>query len=200
MDASLVEAPRQRNSKEENDQLKTGIIPEGWKEQPTKLRQKDTDARWTKKNNQSYYGYKNHAKVDSKSKLVTGYMVTNASVHDSQALDTLLCEQDNGQDLYADSAYTGQQETLDKHGVKDQVCEKSARNRPLTEDQKRSNKEKSKTRVRVDHVFGYMENSMGSMFNRKIGIKRAETVIGLMNLTYNMLRKYPVRGDLGQWN
>jgi len=60
---------------------------------------------------------------------------------------------------------------------------------PLTQQQKDSNKQKSKVRARVEHVFGFMENSMGSMYNRKIGIKRAETVIGLMNLTYNMFRK-----------
>lgn len=189
VDASFVEAPRQRNSKEENDLIKSGIVPKSWKEQPAKMRQKDTDARWTKKNNQSYYGYKNHTKVDVKSKLVTGYVVSDASVHDSQTLDDLLDEADRGQCLYADSAYVGQQETLDKYEVADQICEKGARNRPLSEQQKQSNREKSKTRARVEHVFGFMENTMGSMFNRKIGIRRAETVIGLMNLTYNMFRK-----------
>lgn len=189
VDASFVEAPRQRNSREENDQIKSGTIPESWTEQPAKMRQKDTDARWTKKNNQSYYGYKNHTKVDLKSKLVTGYVVSDASVHDSQALDDLLDERDREQDLYADSAYVGQHETLNKYEITDQICEKGARNRPLTEQQKQSNREKSKTRARVEHVFGFMENTMGRIFNRKIGIRRAETVIGLMNLTYNMFRK-----------
>ncbi len=41
----------------------------------------------------------------------------------------------------------------------------------------------------MEHIFGFMDNSMGSMFFRKIGIKRANTTIGLMNLTYNMFRK-----------
>lgn len=194
VDASFVEVPRQRNSREENAQIKTGTIPEQWKEKPAKLRQKDTDGRWTKKNNQSYYGYKNHTKVDSKGKLITSYTVSDASVHDSQMLDPLLDHQDKAQNLYADSAYIGQQETLRKHQVKDQICEKGVRNRPLTEEQKASNRKKSQTRARVEHIFGFMENSMGSMFNRKIGIKRAETVIGLMNLTYNMFRKLQLDG------
>ena len=189
IDASFVEVPRQRNSREDNAEIKSGKVPDKWKQTPNKLAQKDVDARWTKKNNVSYYGYKNHAKVDGKSKLITNYQVTDASVHDSQALDALLSEEDHLQSLYADSAYTGQQETLRKYKLKDEVCEKGVKNKPLTEEQRASNREKSKTRARVEHVFGFMENSMGSMFNRKIGIERAKTVVGLMNLTYNMFRK-----------
>jgi len=192
VDASFVEVPRQRNSREENAEVKAGEIPAKWKETPTKLAQKDVDARWTKKNNVSYYGYKNHAKVDGKSKFITNYKVTDASVHDSQVLDDLLEEQDKSAPLYADSAYVGQEETLNKYEVEDQICEKGVRNKPLTDEQRKRNKQKSKTRARVEHVFGFMENSMGSMFNRKIGIKRAESVIGLMNLTYNMFRKLQV--------
>lgn len=189
IDASFVEAPRQRNSKDKNDQIKQGKGSGLWKDKPNKKRQKDVDARWTKKNNQSYYGYKNHAKVDGKSKLIDTYTVTDASVHDSQTVDTLLRQGDQGQELYADSAYVGQQEFIDKYEVINQIHEKGYKNKPLTEKQKETNTEKSRTRVRVEHVFGFMENSMSSMCFRKIGVKRAETVIGLMNLTYNMFRK-----------
>jgi len=190
IDASFVEAPRQRNKREENAQIKeNNTIPEEWKKNPYKLAQKDIDARWTKKNNISYYGYKNHAKSDSKSKIITEYKVTDASVHDSQVLDDLLTAQDKGEDIYADSAYIGQEEVLEKNQVKDQIHEKGFKNKPLTLLQKENNKKKSKTRARVEHIFGFMENSMGGMYSRKVGIRRAETVIGLMNLTYNMFRK-----------
>ncbi len=73
--------------------------------------------------------------------------------------------------------------------VKDQIHENGCKNKPLTKEQKSSNTEKPETRARVEHVFGFMKNSTGSMFFRKIGIKRAETAIGLMNLTYNMFYK-----------
>jgi IS5 family transposase len=100
IDASFVEAPRQRNSKEENARIKKeGAAPKQWEESPEKLAQKDVDARWTKKNNQTYYGYKNHTKVDSESKLISNYLVTDASVHDSQALDQLLEEKDKGEQI-----------------------------------------------------------------------------------------------------
>ena len=189
IDASFVEAPKQRNSRDKNKQIKQGKADDLWNDQPNKKRQKDTDARWTKKNFQNYYGYKNHAKVDAKSKLIDSYKVTDASVHDSQTVDDLLEEKDKGQELYADSAYVGQEDTLNKYELKNQIHEKGYKNNPLTENQKLSNTEKSRTRARVEHVFGFMENSMGSMFFRKVGIKRAETTIGLMNLTYNMFRK-----------
>jgi IS5 family transposase len=189
IDASFVEAPRQRNGREKNKQIKEGKGDELWNEEPNKKRQKDIEARWTKKNFQNYFGYKNHAKSDSKSKLIDTYKVTDASVHDSQTVDDLLDEKDKGQELYADSAYVGQEETLDKHQVKNKIHEKGYKNNPLTEEQKLANTEKSRTRVRVEHIFGFMENSMGGMFFRKIGIKRAETTIGLINLTYNMFRK-----------
>ena len=149
VDASFVEAPRQRNNREDNKKIKSGHADDLWKEQPHKKSQKDIDARWTKKNFQNYYGYKNHAKVDAKSKLIDTYTVTDASVHDSQTLEDLLQDQDKGQELYADSAYVGQEDVLEKHHIKDQIHEKGYKNKPLTEQQKSSNTEKSRTRARV---------------------------------------------------
>src|ERR1700677_4507656 len=75
VDASFVEVPRQRNSREENKQIKDGEVPKEWKDNENKLEQKDVDARWTKKNGVSFYGYKNHAKCDEKSKLITSYCI-----------------------------------------------------------------------------------------------------------------------------
>jgi IS5 family transposase len=190
IDASFVEVPKQRNSRDENKQIKEGQTPENWEKNPSKLAQKDVDARWTKKNNVSFYGYKDHVKVDGKSKLIERYTVTPASVHDSQELDTLLERSDKGQELYADSAYKGEEQSLilKKRKVIDQVCAKGYKNKPLNKKQIKSNKKKSKMRARVEHVFGFMENSMNKLFIRTIGKKRAEAVIGLINLTYNLFR------------
>jgi transposase, IS5 family len=192
IDASFVEVPKQRNSRADNKTIKEGKTPKDWEDKPNKKAQKDTDARWTKKRNQSYFGYKNHIKTCSKSKIITKYKVTDACVHDSQATEDLLDQvKDKGEDFYADSAYTGekQEDIIKQKGVINQVCEKGYKNNPLTEEQKENNKEKSKTRVRVEHIFGFMENSMNGMYIKVIGTKRVTSVIGLMNLTYNMFRK-----------
>jgi IS5 family transposase len=191
IDASFVEVPRQRNSRDENAQIKSGEIPESFTQNPHKQSQKDTDARWTKKNNVSYFGYKNHTKEDAKSKLIIKYIVTDASVHDSNATDSLLDDKDKGEAFYADSAYSGApgEAIIKEKEMINQVCEKGTGNHPLTEEQKASNREKSRIRSRVEHIFGFMENSMNGMYIQCIGIKRAAAVIGLMNLTYNMFRK-----------
>ena len=192
IDASFVEVPRQRNTRDENKTIKKeNKIPKEWTKKPNKLAQKDVDARWTKKGGQNYYGYKNHTKTDSKSKIITKYTVTTASVHDSQTLELLLEDKDKGETLHADSAYKGQDqdEIINNKELKNEVHEKGSRNNPLTDKQKESNTIKSKTRARVEHIFGFMENSMNGMGIRSIGIKRAEAIIGLTNLTYNMFRK-----------
>jgi len=190
VDASFTVAPRQRNTREENQKIKDGEGEDLWNDKPNKKKHKDIDARWTKKNDETFYGYKNHAKVDTKSKFIRKYVVTDASVHDSQALDPLLDEEDENQDLNADSAYTGeeQEDTITKYKMKNKVNEKGYRNKPLTEEQKLSNRQKSKTRARVEHVFGFMEQSMNGLFIRSVGILRATGIIGLINLTYNLFR------------
>jgi IS5 family transposase len=191
VDASFVEAPRQRNTREENKHIKqAGTAPEQWKNKPHKLCQKDIDARWTKKNFVTFFGYKNHIKADTKTKLIEKYIVTDASVHDSQVIEELLTEKDRGQPLYADSAYGGedQQKVYKKKEMDDQVHEKGYRNKPLTEKQKADNREKSRVRARVEHVFGFVENSMNGSIVRTIGMLRAQAKIGMMNLTYNISR------------
>lgn len=191
IDASFIEVPKQRNTKADNEIIKSGDIPSSISENPHRKSQKDTDARWVQKNKVNFFGYKDHVKIDAKSKIITKYLVTDASVHDSQATEKLLDEKDKGEAFYADSAYSGEpQEKIiaDKEMI-NKVCEKGYRNKPLTEDQKGENTTKSRIRSRVEHIFGFMENSMNGMGINNIGIKRITAVVGLMNLTYNMFRK-----------
>ncbi len=190
VDASFTVAPRQRNTWEENKRIKNGEGDDLWNDKPNKKSHKDIDARWTKKNGETFYGYKNHAKVDTKSKFINTYTVTDASVHDSQALDNLLTKKDKDQDLHADSAYTGEEQDkiIAKYKMKNKVHEKGYRNKPLTKQQKESNTKKSKIRARVEHVFGFMEQSMNGLVLKSVGLVRATGIIGLINLTYNLFR------------
>lgn len=190
VDASFVPAPRQRNTKEENKKIKDGEGEELWKDAPKKKKHKDIDARWVKKDGETIYGYKNHIKVDQKSKIIDSYQVTDASLHDSQALEKLLKAEDTQQDLYADSAYIGknQEKIISKQCMHNKVHEKGYRNKPLNQEQKDNNKNKSKIRARVEHVFGFMEQSMQGLHVKSVGILRASGIIGLINLTYNLFR------------
>ena len=197
IDATFVEVPKSRNSREDNARIKAGELPEGWdKEDPATVHmrcQKDTDARWTKKNQETHFGYKNHINADAKNKLIRAYAVTPASVHDSQVFDELLDhssdEDGKKRAAYADSAYRSkeQEERLQANAIESQVCEKGTRGKPLTEEQKATNRVKSKIRVRVEHVFG-AQAQMGGHLVRTIGMARARVKIAIMNLAYNMRR------------
>ena len=191
VDATFVDAPRQRNTREENKTIKAGDIPEEWAENTPeathKLAQKDTDARWAVKNKEKHYGYKDHTKVDADSKIITDYAVTNAAVHDSNEFVDFIDGTDKV--VFADSAYAGREiaEKLPKN-VENSIHEKGYRNRPLTDEQKESNRNKSKIRARIEHVYGYMTGSMKGITVRSIGSQRAGFNIGLTNLVYNLCR------------
>lgn len=186
VDATIVKAPIQRNSQEENDKIKQGEQIAEW----NKKRQKDIDARWVKKHGNSSYGYKDHIKIDRKSKLIDSYAVGTASEHDSQKLDSLISKKDKGQTLYGDSAYRGekQEEIISKSKMKSRIHKKDYRGKPLTESEIKTNKSRSKIRVRVEHIFGHMKKCMGGFEIRSIGVQRAKTQIGLKNLAYNISR------------
>jgi len=194
IDASFVEVPKQRNTRDENKTIKEGEIPEEWKGKDkaavNKRRQKDTDARWTKKNGENIYGYKNHAKVDKDTKLIVEAVITPANVHDSQPFVELVDSADN--EIWADSAYAGagfEEEIKQKNpDIILHICEKGYRNTPLTDEQKAGNNEKSKIRCRVEHVFGYQTMSMNGMKMRCIGLRRAVREITFKNMAYNLKR------------
>jgi len=189
IDASFVEVPRQRNTREENEEIKNGGTPKEWEEQPAKLRQKDVDARWTKKNEETFFGYKNHATIDAKHKLIREYEATSAEVHDSQVLEKILDPENTNANVYADSAYSSEkmEERLDYLWYRSHIHRKGSRNNPLTEFQQEQNRKKSRVRARVEHVFAQIEAMYGGCI-RCIGRLRAAAKIGLLNLVYNMKR------------
>lgn len=188
VDASFVDAPRQRNTREQNKKIKAGERPEEFDENPAQGRQKDTEARWTKKNNEAHYGWKNHIKADAKSKLITAQVTTDASVHDSQTFKQLVDEED--QRVLADSAYYSEEMeeyVLEQCDAEDFIMRKGYRNKPLSKQEEKTNHTISKVRVRVEHIFGRM-SQMGAEYCRRIGLKRAKQHNSLANLTYNMDR------------
>lgn len=187
VDASIVEAPRQRNSREENKQIKNGEVPQDWSAK--KRSHKDTDATWTKKGKANYYGYKNHIKIDRKKKFIDVYEVSSACVHDAGPGKDLLSKKDKGQTIHADSAYVKSfAEEAKKYGMIPVINEQGCRQRPLTEKQKKRNRKKSKVRCRIEHVFGFLHQARGKVMVKTIGMARAKIKIGLMNLCYNLFR------------
>ena len=190
IDATLVPVPKQRNTREENEEIKAGRLPEGWDKNPDRLRQKDLDARWVKKNDTNYYGYKNSICIDVDHGFIRRYAVTPANIHDSQMLPRLLDPENEHDFVWADSAYSGEcfADLLSLGGFESLIHEKGARNHPLSDEAKKMNRVKSAIRACVEHVFGCMTMSMGGKLTRKIGLERTEVWWGLKNLTFNFLR------------
>ena len=192
VDGTFVEVPRQRNTKEENDQIKNVEVPERIASNPNVLSQKDLDAEWAKKGDETHYGYKNHVRIDEEFKLIQGYGVTGAATHDSVPYLDIMPEKPEypDQEALGDSAYSGKEinTKLEERGFMPMPCEKGYRNKPLTDEQKRTNSMKSSIRCRVEHVFGEQKMRMGNEVLRSIGFARAKFWIGMRNLMYNMSR------------
>ena len=188
VDASIVAAPKQRNSREENKQIKEGQTPDDWSE--NKKRQKDTDARWTKKGGQNHYGYKNHINIDVKHKLIRDYAVTPASVHDSNVLEQILDKNNSSKDVYADSAYGSEDKrnALKKARFRGHIQQKGCRYKKLSDCQIKANYKRAKIRSRVEHIFGVQAMRAVDLLIRTVGIIRAKAKVGLRNLAYNIDR------------
>lgn len=190
IDASIVSAPKQRNSRDDNKTIKEGNIPESFKENANMLRQKDIDARWTKKNHQNYYGYKNHISIDAKFKLIRKYTITPANMSDIHCFDSLININNADKKVWADSAYFSAQkeEQLCTQGYESRIITRNKKHLSQSSDIGRENTRRSKIRVRVEHVFGFINNTMKTNIIRGVGFIRVSAKLGLTNLVYNLCR------------
>lgn len=131
----------------------------------------------TQKGNQWYFGMKAHIGIDSRSKLIHSVVVTSANVHDSQVLGDLLHGDESR--VYGDSAYTGQKNQIKTHAAeaKDFTHKRGRRNHPLDEKARKANRNKSKIRPRVEHLFGIIKHQFGYRKVRYKGLaKNAQAV------------------------
>jgi transposase, IS5 family len=190
VDASIISAPKQRNSRDDNQKIKKRIIPEAFKDNVHRMRHKDCDARWTVKRGQHYFGYKSHINVDMKHKLIRAYDVTPASTADIYAFENLLCDNQADKKVWADSAYQSEkmENRLAELGFESRLIRRYAKHVPASSELAREMARRGKLRKRVEHVFGFMENSMGRKIVRTAGIARATFKVAMMNLVYNFCR------------
>jgi IS5 family transposase len=209
IDATFVTVDKRHTTKKDDESLKEGDAPHDLfdsctervekgeiKDDENVIRQMDMDARWTKKGDERFFGYKDHVKCDNESKIITDFTVTDASVHDSQELINLVNKDDKTVDM--DSGYAGEalrQTVLAKFPeVGLNVCARAYRNRPLTEEEKAINKVISHRRCRIEHIFGYMTRFMGGLTLKCHGISRAYRDISNKNLAYNLKRFVCIMG------
>lgn len=189
IDASIIETKIQHNNKDENDEIKKDRQPQNWDE--NKSRQKDLDARWTKKHNRNFFGFKNHIVIDAKSKLIEDFQVTPANITDTEVGGELIdALSDETEAVYADRAYASTENfnKLSRRKIANRIMRKKQRGQKLSNDLKKFNKSISKVRCRVEHVFGLIKQNGTKFLIRSIGLRRATAQITLMNIAYNMRR------------
>ena len=194
-EASCVDVQRQRKIREEHEEIKEGTVPESFQKNENRMEQQEVPARWAKKGEDVHDGYKNHVKADRTTKLIEDDAVTDARVHDSQAVEDLV-ETDDGI-VHADSAYTGEaiETILEENGVTGEMYEKGYRHHPLTKAQRKRNRTKSAIRVRVEPMFGFMTQTMKDGLKlRWIGMPRITAGIGRLNLVYSLVRYEQILG------
>ena len=206
VDASLVPAPKQRNTTAEKEQIKDGkTSDEIWPDEPNKAAQKDTDARWIVQMSSKtrhaadgtplppistpFFGYKSHLAIDRAFGFIRSWIVTPASTSEGSLLRSLLTTDNTSSNVWADSAYRSKanERWLAEHMLNSQIHRKKPRGRAMPKTTASANANKSRVRAAVEHVFARQKTGFGLMI-RTIGLARAETKIGLANLAYNMNR------------
>ena len=206
IDATVVPAPKQRNTQEEKTAIKEGRIPREWA--PAKVRQKDRDARWSIKYTKAkvqagadpkatkpvdlaipMFGYKNHIGIDRAHGLIRTWEASAANAHDGARLPDLISKENTASGVWADTAYRSKKNEafLARGMFTSNIHQKRLPRRPLPERIARANAKRSKVRAAVEHVFAGQKHRMGLVV-RTIGIARARIKIGMANLVYNFQR------------
>jgi transposase, IS5 family len=205
VDATLVAAPKQRNTTPEKDAIKAGKTAcQIWPDEPARAAQKDTDARWTVKFAKAKpspggkpgidiaipsFGYKSSISICRTFGFIRKGKVTDAARFDGRMLRDVVTSDNTASDVWADTAYRSQanEAWLKRQSRVSGIHRRKPRGKPMPERTAKANVAKSKVRARVEHVFARQKDQMG-LFIRTIGIKRAEAKITLANLAYNMHR------------
>ena len=206
VDASLVPAPKQRNTEDEKAAIKAGkSAAEIWPDKPNKARQKDTNARWTIKIGGKVryrpdgtplpmiavpvFGYKSHISIDRRFGFIREATVTSASGADGRQLKHVVSTDNTGSEVWADSAYRSQRKEkwLTKRMLTSRIHRRKPAGKPMPKASAQSNAKKSSVRAAVEHVFAHQKNRFGR-FIRTIGLARAEAKLTRANIAYNFDR------------
>ncbi len=206
LDATLVAAPKLRNTNAEKVDLWAERIPEDWQDKLAKLSHKDRHARWTLKFTKAkrqddgtipstdlaipFLGYKSHVSIDRKFRFIRKWKTTHAAAsNDARLRDGLLDKTNTASTGWADTAYRSKanEDFMEKQGFVSKVHRKKPHLKPMPRHIQRSNSGKSVIRSRVEHVFAD-QKSQTELFIRTVGITRAAMKIGMANIVYNMRR------------
>ncbi|WP_230771954.1 transposase [Sphingomonas sp. Leaf4] len=205
VDATLVAAPKQRNTAVEVQAVKAGrSAAEIWPDEPAKAAQKDTDARWTLKFAKARalpdgrpgidiaipsFGYKSSIAICRRYGFIRRGKITDGARFDGRMLHDVVTRDNTASDVWADTAYRSRanEAWLQAMGRVSRIHRKKPRGKPMSPRTAGANAKRSAVRARIEHVFARQKDQMG-LFIRTIGLRRAEVKVTLANLAYNIDR------------
>jgi IS5 family transposase len=187
VDATIVPVPKQRIRSKEKEITDQQAMPIEWSAH--KRAQKDIDATWVTKHGKQHFGYKLGVNVDVRCKVIRTIDLTTAKDHDINQLENLIDMNNTHRDFFADKGYASQpkEKALADKGLNPRVQHKKAKGKPMGKQLEKRNKTIAKTRSRVEHIFGAIEQ-MGGKCIRVIGQQRANFVMTMMATVYNLKR------------
>ena len=160
---------------------------------------RDPEMHQVRKGNQWYFGMKAHVGVDAETKLIHAVEATAANVADSRVLPALLHGDETA--VWGDQAYQGQQAVLAERAPKaeDKTNRRWRSKLQVWPGQRERNRVQSKTRSRVEHVFGVLKLQFGFVKVRYRGLaknlNRLLTSCALVNLVTAQKHLLAVRGQ-----
>jgi IS5 family transposase len=187
VDATLIPVPKQRIRSKEKEITDQKAMPIEWTAH--KRAQKDIDASWTTKHGKHHFGYKLGVNVDVRCKVIRAIDLTTAKDHDINQLENLIDLNNTNKDFFADKGYASKEKEkmLSNKGLNPRIQHKKAKGKPLSKQLEKRNTTIARTRSRVEHIFGSIEQ-MGGKCIRVIGQQRANFVMTMMATVYNLKR------------
>lgn len=172
VDATLVESSRKRPDAQA---AREGRAP-------------DADASYTRKYNQSFYGYKAHVSSDGEHQLIRAAVISTASAYDGTVLPQIAPA--DTEVIYADKAYDtkANQAWLQTHGIQNGILKKEAHHIQLTEEDRKNNHQKGLVRRQIERIFAHLKKWQHYRRVRYLGLARNQLELTLKAVAYNLKR------------
>jgi IS5 family transposase len=172
VDATLVESSRKRPDAQA---AREGRAP-------------DADASYTRKYNQSFYGYKAHVSSDGEHQLIRAAVISTASQYDGEVFRQVAPA--GSEVIYADKAYDTKlnQAWLRAHGIRNGILKKEAHHIQLTAEDRENNHQKSLVRRQIERVFAHLKKWQHYRRVRYLGLARNQLELTLKAVAYNLKR------------
>jgi len=173
VDATIIDAPKGRKRKDNTNT-------------------RDKDAGFTKKNGKCFHGYKIHTGDDIKGHFIEKIIITSASIPDGKVFDDLT--KDEKKAAFGDKAYINKEKKREfrRRGIFWGILDRAGSGHPLSNKQKKDNRQKTSVRSMVEHPFAWIKRTMNFRRVRFRGLRKNTFHLTLICTAYNLKRMFSI--------